>query len=145
MPAPDDLSIFATLYETAHAARVCAYAPYSGFTVGAALLSGSGTVFAGCNIENAAYPLGLCAEAAALAALISAGEREVRAVLVLAGAASAPQLLCTPCGGCRQRLAEFAAPETPIHVCGPEGLRQRFTLSELLPHGFSAATLARPA
>jgi xanthosine phosphorylase len=110
-----------------------AYAPYSEFRVGAAVRGASGKVFAGANVENASYPLGSCAEAGAIAALVAAGERRITEALVLA----AGDLLCTPCGGCRQRLAEFAAADVPVHLCGPEGLRRTLRLGELLPWWFS--------
>ena len=126
------------LFEAAAAARSRAYAPYSGFAVGAALLSEKGEVFAGCNVENAAYPVGTCAEAGALAALVAGGGRGVAAALVL-GEGDA---LVTPCGACRQRLREFAAPDTPVHVAGPEGLRRTFRLDELLPASFGPGNLA---
>lgn len=113
-----------------------AYAPYSGFRVGAALRASSGAIYSGANVENAAYPLGNCAEASAIAAMIAAGERKIQEALLVA----AGDRLCTPCGGCRQRLAEFAGPDLPIHICSPEGLRQTLTLGELLPHTFSLST-----
>lgn len=109
-----------------------AYAPYSGFKVGAALRSGSGATYAGGNVENAAYPVGNCAEASAIAAMVAAGERRIVEVAVVA----AGERLCTPCGGCRQRLAEFAGPDLPIHLASPEGHRQTLALGELLPHAF---------
>ena len=115
--------------------RLHAHAPYSGFKVGACLRAPSGRLFAGCNVENVAYPQGLCAEANAVGALIAAGETAVAEVVVLAEG----DQLCTPCGGCRQRLAEFAAPGTPIHVCDAAGVRASFTLGELLPHAFDFA------
>jgi len=109
-----------------------AYAPYSNFHVGAALRTVSGEIYAGANVENAAYPLGNCAEASAIAAMIAAGEREIVEVAIVAEG----ERLCTPCGGCRQRLAEFAGPALPIHIGSPEGHRQTLTLGELLPHAF---------
>jgi xanthosine phosphorylase len=108
------------------------HAPYSGFRVGAAVRATSGRIFAGANVENASYPEGICAETAALAAMVAAGEREVVEVLVVAGG---PDLI-TPCGGCRQRLAEFAGPNAPVHLAAPEGLRRTVTLGELLPFSF---------
>ncbi|MDJ0611653.1 MAG: cytidine deaminase [Kiloniellales bacterium] len=114
-------------------ARENAHAPYSGFRVGACLRGAGGGLYAGCNVENVAYPQGQCAEAGAIGAMVAAGERRIAEVVVLAGG----EPLCTPCGGCRQRLAEFAGPETPVHVCGPDGLRASFSLGELLPHGFT--------
>jgi cytidine deaminase len=128
-PSPAQLK---ALHAAARAARPRAYAPYSRFLVGAAVLDERGRVHAGCNAENAAYPQGWCAEAAALAAMVLAGGRRVRAVAVVA----ASPLLTTPCGGCRQKLAEFADGDCAVDVLGPRGVRRRFTLEELLPHGF---------
>ena len=127
------------LFEAASLARSRAHAPYSGFPVGAAVLSETGTVHAGCNVESAAYPEGNCAETAAIAAMVAAGGRRIRAVLVVGGGDG----LVTPCGGCRQRIREFAEPGTPIHVAGPEGVRRSFTLEELLPFSFGPDNLAR--
>ena len=112
-----------------------AYAPYSGFHVGAAIRDEGGRIHAGANVENAAYPQGVCAEASAIAAMVAAGGRRITAVAV------AGPGLCTPCGGCRQKIREFAAPDTPVLVCGPEGLRRRFTLAELLPVSFGPENL----
>jgi cytidine deaminase len=118
-----------------------AYAPYSGFHVGAAVRDGEGRIHAGANVENAAYPQGVCAEAAAIAAMVAAGGRRIEAVAV---AGPGPGL-CTPCGGCRQKIREFAAPGTPVLVCGPEGVARRFTLGELLPESFGPENLRGPA
>ncbi|WP_029011219.1 cytidine deaminase [Azospirillum halopraeferens] len=125
----------AALVAAARAAMANAHAPYSMFPVGAAIHTDSGRVFVGANVENAAYPQGQCAEASAIGAMVTAGERRIRRVVVMGGKAG-DGALCTPCGGCRQRLREFAAPGVPVHVCGPEGLRRTFTLGELLPHAF---------
>ena len=92
-----------------------------------------GRIFAGANVENASYPEGNCAEASALAAMVAAGERRIVEVLVVA----AGERLCTPCGGCRQRLCEFGAPDTLVHLCDPGGLRRTVTLGELLPLSFA--------
>ena len=116
----------------ARAAREHAHAPYSNFKVGAALLDEQGRIHAGCNVENAAYPQGVCAEAGALSALVLAGGREVHAVLVMA---DAPEPV-TPCGGCRQKLREFASASTPVLVANTQDALHRFTLGELLPHSF---------
>ena len=121
----------------ARAAREHAYAPYSAFKVGAALLDEQGRVHAGCNIENAAYPQGLCAEAAALAHLVAAGGRRVLAAVVVG---SAPQPV-TPCGGCRQRLREFAADDCPVWSADEHAFTARHTLGELLPASFGPAHL----
>ena len=114
------------------AARKNAYAPYSGFKVGACLKAEDGRLFTGCNVENVAYPQGQCAEASAIGALIAAGARRIVAVVVVAEG----NKLCTPCGVCRQRLAEFGDKVTPVHVATPDGPRARFTLGELLPAAF---------
>jgi len=120
------------LLQAARAARLNAYAPYSNFLVGAAVLDEQGRVHAGCNVENAAYPQGVCAEAAALSAMVLAGGRRATALLVLGDGPT----LVTPCGGCRQKLREFAAPDTPVLVADGLGVQRWFTLDELLPHSF---------
>ncbi|MEC7305365.1 MAG: cytidine deaminase [Pseudomonadota bacterium] len=127
------------LIKAAIAAMGRAYAPYSGFPVGAAILDEDGAIHAGANIENAAYPVGNCAEASAIAAMIMAGRKRITKIAVAGGDG---ELLCTPCGACRQRIREFAAAETPVLVCGPEGLQQSFTLAELLPASFGPENLA---
>lgn len=128
----------AALFEAARAAQARAHAPYSRFRVGAAIRAESGAIHAGCNVENAAYPVGACAEAGALSAMVAAGDRRIAAVLVYA---EGPEP-CTPCGACRQRLREFAAAAVPVHVAGPEGVRSSFTLGELLPHAFGPDHIA---
>jgi len=111
--------------------RERAYAPYSRFSVGAALRDERGGLHAGANVENVSYPQGQCAETSAIGALVASGARRIEEVAVLADAE-----LVTPCGGCRQRLCELAEPGTPVHLCGPEGVRRTMTLGELLPLGF---------
>jgi cytidine deaminase len=135
-----DETLIQRLFDAARAARLQAYAPYSNFLVGAALLDEQGRIHAGCNVENAAYPQGVCAEAGALSALVLAGGRSLRAVLVV-GAGDAP---CTPCGGCRQKLREFGDDSLPVLVADPTGLRARFTLGDLLPHSFGPDHLKDP-
>jgi cytidine deaminase len=127
------------LFEAARDVQIRAYAPYSRFKVGAAIATESGRIFAGCNVENAAYPVGTCAEAAAIAAMVAAGESRISSVVVMGEG----EHLVTPCGGCRQRIREFARPETPIHVAGPEGIRAHFTMETLLPFSFGPGHLAR--
>ena len=117
-----------------------AYAPYSRFHVGACVRGESGRLYVGANVENAAYPQGACAETHALGNLVLGGERRVVEVVVMGGQPG-DGLLCTPCGGCRQRLREFCGPDTLIHICGPEGLRRTFRLDELLPHSFGPDNL----
>jgi len=126
------------LFDAAARARDNAYAPYSNFRVGAAIRAADGTVFAGCNVENVAYPQGTCAEAGAIAAMIAAGRTAIAEVLVIA---DGPEVIA-PCGGCRQKLAEFAAPETPVILAGPAGERARSTVGALLPGAFLPAHLA---
>ena len=128
------------LLAAAAAAMARAHAPYSHFHVGAAVLDAQGRIHAGCNVEKAAYPQGVCAEAGALSAMVLAGGTEVRAVLVvgLGGA------LVTPCGGCRQKIREFAGPGTPILIADPQHVRAQFTLEQLLPHSFGPHHLPGP-
>jgi len=114
-----------------------AHAPYSGFRVGAVVRGGNGRLYAGCNVENAAYPEGNCAETSAIAAMVMAGERRITEVAVI----GLGEALVTPCGGCRQRLREFAAADTPVHICGPEGVRRTVTLGDLLPLSFGPDNL----
>jgi len=114
-----------------------AYAPYSGFQVGAVVRGANGGLFAGCNVENAAYPQGCCAEAAAVAAMVLAGENRIAEVLVMGRG----EQLVSPCGGCRQRIREFADDSAPVHICGEEGLRKTLTLGELLPLSFGPGHL----
>jgi cytidine deaminase len=122
----------AKLFEAAKAAMARAYAPYSKFSVGAAILGEDGRVYAGCNVENASFPEGWCAETSALGAMVTAGVTRIREIAVIGAVAQ----LTTPCGGCRQRLAEFGDANTPVHICGPEGHRQTFRLGDLLPAAF---------
>jgi cytidine deaminase len=140
MPSPMPLAPhqIERLLAAARAAQERSHAPYSRFHVGAAVLDEQDRIHAGCNVENAAYPLGICAEASAIAALVANGGRRVLALLVAGDGGS----LVTPCGGCRQRLREFAAPDTPILVANREGVRAQFTLAQLLPHSFGPENLA---
>jgi cytidine deaminase len=132
MAADLDEATLQALLRAAHAARAQAYAPYSKFQVGAAVLDEHGRVHAGCNVENAAYPQGLCAEGLALGAMVLAGGRRARALLVV-GEGRAP---VTPCGGCRQKLREFGGNDTPVLIANGGGVQLRTTLGALLPHAF---------
>lgn len=125
----------ADLLAAALAARERAYAPYSRFAVGAAVRTASGRVHAGANVENASYPLGLCAEAAAIAAMVAAGEQRIVEALVVGGG----DRPITPCGGCRQRLAEFADAATPVHGVSAAGAFCLSRLGDLLPDAFALA------
>jgi cytidine deaminase len=117
-----------------------AYAPYSNFRVGAVLRGANGKLYAGCNVENAAYPQGTCAEVAAIAVMVADGERRIVEALVMGEG----EALIAPCGGCRQHLSEFAAADVPVHLCDPTGVRRTVTMGELLPLAFGADSLAGP-
>ena len=127
------------LIAAAKAARLKAYAPYSKFLVGAAVRDERGQIHGGCNIENAAYPQGWCAETSAIAAMIMSGGHGIAEMAVI----GTGDLLCTPCGGCRQKIREFAKGSVKIHMCGEDGnLKQTFTLDELLPASFGPENLS---
>lgn len=130
-------SVLSALFEAARSVRDHAYAPYSKFKVGAAALSTSGHVYAGCNVENAAYPVGTCAEAGAIAAMVAAGETELAAMLVLG---DSPEPV-TPCGACRQRMREFGPPLMPVMIANPGGIVITTTLDALLPLSFGPDNL----
>jgi len=127
------------LFDAAEAVRVNAYAPYSKFRVGAAILADNGEIYAGCNVENAAYPQGNCAEASAIAAMIAGGGRRIRRIYVT-GPGREP---VTPCGGCRQRIREFADLDAAVISHGVDGEPLVSTLGELLPHSFGPEHLKK--
>ena len=129
----------ADLFAAAEAVRARAYAPYSRFSVGAAILADDGKIYAGCNIENAAYPIGNCAEASAIAAMIAGGGRRIKRIYVT-GPGSAP---VTPCGGCRQRIREFADQDVVVISHGVEGQPLHQTVAQLLPHSFGPEFLPK--
>jgi cytidine deaminase len=131
------MNVLDSLFACARRAQANAYAPYSGFKVGAAIHAPSGGLYGGCNVENASYPVGICAEAAAIAAMTSAGETRIRDILICADG----DALTTPCGACRQRIREFADATTRIHAAGPDGVRRTFTMDELLPFAFGPQNL----
>ncbi len=124
-----------SLKDAARAVRENAYAPYSNFQVGAAIRTSSGEVYAGCNVENVAYPEGTCAEAGAIAAMAAAGAREIVEVYVIAGS-PAP---VPPCGGCRQKLAEFAKGDVKVTMATMGGAETVTTVADLLPGAFTQA------
>ena len=128
-----------SLFDLALASRANAHAPYSGFKVGAAIRCPDGSLYGGCNVENVAYPQGTCAEAGAIAAMVVAGRSEIAEVLVVA---DSPEPV-TPCGGCRQKLAEFARPETPVILADLTGERARTTVGALLPGAFTPSHMTR--
>jgi len=124
-----------TLKDAACDVRENAHAPYSNFRVGAAIRTASGTVYQGCNVENVAYPEGTCAEAGAIAAMCAAGEREIVEVYVIAEC-PAP---VPPCGGCRQKIAEFAAGDVVVTLATTDGIEKSMTVADLLPGAFDAS------
>ncbi|GGH32583.1 cytidine deaminase [Cribrihabitans marinus] len=126
-----------SLRQAALDVRQNAHAPYSGFKVGAAIRAASGAVYAGCNVENVAYPEGTCAEAGAIAAMVAAGETALSEVYVVAQS----PVPVTPCGGCRQKLAEFGAGETPVTMATVAGVEYATTIAELLPGAFDKAQM----
>ena len=127
------------LRQAAVAVREKAYGPYSNFKGGAALRGASGTIYSGCNVENVAYPEGTCAEAGAIAAMIAAGETSFTEAYVVAGS----PLPVTPCGGCRQKLAEFGAGDVVVTMSTVEGVEQAMSISDLLPGAFDPSFLGR--
>lgn len=127
----------AELFAAARSVQERAYAPYSHFPVGAAILTPEGNIHVGCNVENAAYPVGSCAEAGAIAAMVAAGDLRIAVLLTICDGDE----VGTCCGGCRQRVREFASLDTPIYACGPEGVRATFTMAELLPVSFGPDNL----
>ena len=127
------------LKQAARAVRENAHAPYSNFKVGAALRAASGAVYVGCNVENVAYPEGTCAEAGAIAAMVAAGEREIAEAYVIA---DSPDPV-PPCGGCRQKLAEFAKGDVPVTLATTDGAEFATTVAALLPGAFGAGHMDR--
>ena len=128
-----------TLMELATSAMGKAYAPYSKFTVGAAIETSNGKHYSGCNVENAAYPEGVCAEAGAISSMVLDGETQIKNIYVMGKG----DQLVTPCGGCRQKIREFSTLETLIHICSPEGVRKTMTMDELLPFSFGPENLQK--
>lgn len=127
------------LFAAAEAVRARAYAPYSRFHVGAAILADDGKIYVGANVENAAYPIGNCAEASAIAAMVAGGGKRIRRIYVT-GPGSAP---VTPCGGCRQRIREFADQDVVVISHGVEGKPLNMTVAEMLPHSFGPEYLPK--
>lgn len=120
------------LLAAARKARKNAYAPYSQFHVGAAVLGAGGRIFSGCNVENASFGLTCCAERIAIFAMVAAGEREIREILVIGES----EEFLPPCGACRQVIAEFASPSTVVHMCNRQGQSRDTTVAELVPFIF---------
>ena len=131
-PAQIDSALVQQLWQAARAAHARAYAPYSRYSVGAALLDEHGVIHSGCNVENAAYPQGWCAETSALSALVMSGARRVRGVLVVGTGG----VWITPCGGCRQKLREFCDPHSTIVSANLDSIGPVHSMEQLLPHSF---------
>lgn len=125
------------LFEAARDAMAHAHAPYSKFPVGAAILTEDGRVHSGCNIEIASYPEGWCAETSALSHYVMAGGGRITDIAVIAQKMAG----VTPCGGCRQRLAEFAGPDTRLHLCDNDGVTETMRFGDIFPRGFDGETL----
>ena len=128
-----------SLLQAATEVRENAWVPYSRFKVGAAVRGASGTIYRGCNVENAAYPEGTCAEAGAIAAMIAAGDSRIAEVCVIA---DSPDPV-PPSGGCRQKIAEFAGQDVRVTLCTTDGKQKVMTVAELLPGVFTAAHMGR--
>ena len=128
---------FVQMFEAATKVRERAYVPYSKFKVGAAILTENNHIVVGCNVENAAYPQSQCAEASAIGNMVSQGYSIIKEVLVIGSG----DLLCSPCGACRQRIREFASLKIPIHMCNTKGHLKTSTLEELLPDSFGPENL----
>lgn len=129
------------LLKAAQAVRAHAYAPYSKFQVGAAVLGVDGNIYVGCNVENAAYPEGACAEASAISAMVAGGCTEIAQIAIVKKGAKNDDAKVAPCGGCRQKINEFAGADVPIFVQGKDGALQSYTLGELLPIAFGKSNL----
>jgi cytidine deaminase len=126
-----------TLFTAARDAMARCYAPYSKFPVGAAILADDGKVYKGANIENIAFPQGWCAECTAIGAMVMGGAKKIVEIGVIAEKLA----YCPPCGGCRQKIAEFADPTTLIHLYDSAGAVKTVTMSELLPFSFQTDTI----
>ncbi len=126
------------LLEAARVVQRNAHVPYSHFPVGAAIRAASGNVYVGCNVENAAYPEGLCAEGGAIAAMVAGGDREIDTIVTVCDG----EMLSTPCGGCRQKIREFATASTVVRAAGPAGFITDYTMADLLPDSFGPENLA---
>ncbi len=126
------MNIREKLFESAQRAAANAYCPYSRFAVGAAVYADDGRIYCGCNVENVSYPVGTCAESGAIAAMVCGGGRKIIEMIIFADA----NKLVSPCGACRQRIKEFSAENTLVHLADAGGIRKTFTIDELLPFSF---------
>lgn len=127
------------MHARAKAVRANAYAPYSNFSVGACIRTEDDTLIAGCNVENAAYPLAQCAEGAAVTAMVAAGYKKIKSIAVI----GSEDKLTPPCGGCRQKILEFANDDAQVFLCDDNGIVKTVTIGELIPLSFNQLNLAR--
>lgn len=125
------------LHQAAKKAMAMCHAPYSKFPVGAAIRADDGKIYTGANIENLAFPEGWCAETTAISHMVMGGARRIKEIAVIAEKLA----LCPPCGGCRQRIKEFAGPDTLIYLCDDAGVKKTMTMVELLPHSFETEVI----
>jgi cytidine deaminase len=135
----EDLMVDPEMLALARTMMARAYAPYSNFHVGAVVRGVGGKLYGGCNVENAAYPVGNCAEASAISAMVGDGETRIVEALVMGPEGQ----ICTPCGACRQRLREFAADDTPVHLADPDGVLKTVRFGDLLPLSFGPGHLGQ--
>lgn len=127
------------LYKKAKETRLKAYAPYSNYTVGAAIYTANGKIYTGCNVENISFPCGTCAEAGAIASMVASGENKIKAILVVASGKD----LVYPCGACLQRIAEFGDDDTIIYLANTKKICEKHTLKELLPYNFKEENIGK--
>ena len=127
------------LFTQAQNVQSMSHSPYSNFKVGAAIRADDSHTYVGCNVENAAYPLGQCAEAGAIAAMVAAGARHIKEILIISPNAD----YCPPCGGCRQKISEFATPDTVVHMANNQGDVTSVTMAQLLPYAFDSNSLSK--
>ncbi|WP_454783823.1 cytidine deaminase [Legionella sp. WA2024007413] len=125
--------IIAKMISTAHKALAHSYSPYSKFSVACCICTDKDNLYSGVNVENSSYGLGVCAETSAISAMVSAGEQHIKSMVILAGT----NLLCSPCGGCRQRIHEFSTADTLIHLCNKDSILRSLKINELLPLAFN--------
>ena len=133
----DTMNTLEEMLQMARDAMDKAYAPYSKFSVGAVIKAQSGKLYAGCNVENASYPAGSCAEQGAISAMVLGGDTKIQEIVVMGNG----EQLVSPCGSCRQRIREFSIPGTVVHICDRNGVRKSMTLDELLPVSFGPENL----